>query len=114
MANGESIPNLGERRLDVMTEGSNWAKRMHFQVADVHKPLLSISRVADMGYGCYFGKDGGYLEDLQSGERVPIRRVGNLYVLRMWVKQAAKAGSQGFQRQGSSGRRQHPELTIHP
>ena len=36
VANGATIPNLGERRCEVMTVGSLQAKRIAFQVADVH------------------------------------------------------------------------------
>ena len=50
IANGQSIPNLGERRCEFMTVGSATAKRITFQVADVHKPLLSITACGDMGF----------------------------------------------------------------
>ena len=61
VANGESIANLGERRCQVMTVGSMIPKQITFQVADVHKPLLSITACSDMGYDCYIGKHGGSL-----------------------------------------------------
>ena len=86
VANGETIPNLGERRCLMMTVGSSTAKKIVFQVADVHKPLLSISRCADMGFLCHLGKDGGYLEDIVTGETIPLVRRENLYVMKAWVK----------------------------
>ena len=49
VANGQSMPNLGERRCLVWTENATEVKRMVMQVADVHKGLLSLSRCADMG-----------------------------------------------------------------
>jgi hypothetical protein len=61
VANGATIPNLGERRCEVMTVGSLQAKRITFQVADVHKPLLSISGCADMGFDCFLGQYGARL-----------------------------------------------------
>ena len=87
VANGETIPNLGERRCIMMTVGSNTAKKITFQVADVHKPLLSISRVADLGFDCMLGKHGGMLVDTVAGERVPLIRRDNLYVMKAWVRQ---------------------------
>ena len=60
-ANGESIANLGERRCQVITVGSMIPKQIALQVADVHKPLLSITACSDMGYDCYLGKEGGIL-----------------------------------------------------
>jgi hypothetical protein len=52
-----------------------------------------------MGFRCILDRNGGYLEDKTSGERTPIRRKGNLYVMKMWVRQA-KANASGFPRQG--------------
>ena len=87
VANGETIPNLGERRCLMSTAGSQLIKKINFQVADVHKPLLSISRIADLGFDCVLGKLGGYLADSITGERIPLQRVDNLYVLKAWVRQ---------------------------
>ena len=70
-----------------MTLGSRTCKKTCFQVADVHKPLLSISRIADLGFDCILGKAGGYLADTVTGERIPLTRRDNLYVLKAWVKQ---------------------------
>ena len=39
VATGESIPNLGERRCEMWTEGATQPKAISMQVADVHKPL---------------------------------------------------------------------------
>ena len=54
------------------TEGSGSNKVIHFQVADVNKALLSITKTADMGYGCLLGNQGGYLIDTLNGEKIPI------------------------------------------
>jgi hypothetical protein len=70
----------------MMTLGSNAAKKIVFQVADVHKPLLSISRCADMGFRCHLGKEGGFMEDTVTGEHIPLHRRDNLYVMRAWVR----------------------------
>lgn len=51
-ANGDAIHNLGERICMVSTAGAGENRVVHFQVADVKKPLLSVTRTADMGYGC--------------------------------------------------------------
>ena len=87
VANSETIENQGERRCMMMTENSNQAKRIYIQVADVHKPLLSVTRCADLGYECTLGKSGGKLTDIVTGESIPIRRKGNLYVMRVWIKE---------------------------
>ena len=92
VANGEEIPNLGERHCLLMTEDSQNPKAIVFQVADIHKPLLSVSRCADLGFQCVMGKHGGQLVDEESGEIIPLHRRGNLYVMRAWVRQNESAG----------------------
>ena len=84
-----------------MTRNAPGPKNIAFQVADVHKALLSITRAADAGYECHLNAHGGYLLDTHTGEKVPIARKGNLYVMRAWVKEAPEyKPAQGFQRQG--------------
>ena len=71
----------------MMTSGAESPKKIVFQVADVHKALLSISKVADAGYECHLNKEGGYLLDTYTGEVVPIARKGSLYVMKAWIKE---------------------------
>ena len=61
---------------------------MNIQVADIHKPLLSLSRCADMGYESRFGKIAGALIDDETGDVIPLIRKGNLYVLKCWLRAA--------------------------
>ena len=49
---------------------------MHFQVADIHRPLLSLSQAADQGFWSHLDYSGGWLEDTRSGEIIPIQRRG--------------------------------------
>ena len=87
VANGAHISNCGERGCEIMTIGSRSCKRIVFQVADVHKALLSTSGCADMGFDCYSGDKGGYLLDKHSGENIPLERRDNLYVMPAWIRQ---------------------------
>ena len=95
VANGQLIPNLGERRMEMLTPGSRKHKSITLQVADVHKPLLSISSVSDMGYECVLNKRGGWLINREAHEYIPLQGRGNLYVFTCWVRQNP------FARQGS-------------
>ena len=87
-----------------MTGGNLQAKRNTSQVADVHRPLLSISGCADMGFDCFLGQNGCQLRDRVSGEVIPLERHGSLYTVRMWVRQEPNArpdqrfGGQGYRR----------------
>ena len=86
VASGKTIPNLGERHCEVYAEGYDSPLLMHFQVADVHRPLLSLSKAADMGFRSYLDQNGGWLEDVETGECLPIERKGDLYVMNLWVR----------------------------
>ena len=87
VANGETIANEGERHCLLMTKGAKTPKKSVFQVADVHKALMSITRVADAGYACWLDKSGGWLVDKITGEQIPIQRKGNLYVMTAWARE---------------------------
>ena len=88
VATGASIPNLGEKRCEMWTEGAAAPKRIAMQVADVHKALLSLSWCADAGFESRFGSKVGCLIDTTTGEVIPLLRRGNLYVLRCWIRAA--------------------------
>ena len=88
VANSATIPCLGERHLEIWTEGATAPRMMAIQVADVHKPLLSLSACADVGYESRLGKYFGYLLDSMTSDTIPLEREGNLYTLRAWVRAA--------------------------
>ena len=88
VADGHLILNEGEKRCVMMTQGSVVPKGTVFQVSKVHKPLMSVGAMADAGYECLLGKEGGFMRDVDTGEKIPLIRRGNLYVLRAWVKAA--------------------------
>ena len=62
----------------------------------MHKPLLRISKVADLGFDCTLEKEGGELKDRVTGDSIPLHRRGNLYYMRAWIKQDK---SEDFRRQ---------------
>ena len=96
VASGKAVPNLGEKHCEVFCEGAASPMLMHFQVADIHRPLLSLSRAADQGFRSHLDYYGGWLEDTKSGEVIPIKRQGNLYILQIWVRSAPAEPEAGF------------------
>ena len=74
---------------------ANQIKKIVFQCADIHKPLLSVSRCADLGYKCVLDKEGEELVDKVTGEVIPLHRRGNLYVMRAWVRPDKSASDFG-------------------
>ena len=86
VADGGEIPNLDRRKCLMLTPGCHFPKKIISQVADVHKPLLSVTRAADAGFYYLLGKFGGALIPQAGGEHVPMRRQGKLYAMTCWVK----------------------------
>lgn len=56
-----------------------------FQIAEVTRPLCSVSRVCDQGNRVVFGAGGGCVEHLASGRRSRFHRMHNVYVMNMHV-----------------------------
>ena len=55
-----------------------------FEVTDVKKPLLSVKRICERGNTVHFGPsdDDNYIQNVVNGEKLPLQRKGNSYVLR--------------------------------
>ena len=99
VANGAGLPHVGEKTCVMMTEDSALLKRITLQCADVHKkPLVSVSRVVDLGYECVLGRDGGMFTDTMTGDVIPLHRRGNLYFLKAWAKPDDAGTAAGFTR----------------
>ena len=88
VASGKAVPNLGEKHCEIFCEGAGSSMMMHFQVADIHRPLLSLSRAADQGFRSHLDWYGGYLEDVRTGDTIPIQIQGrgNLYIMQIWFR----------------------------
>lgn len=84
-ASGSTIGIVGERRCWVSIDGETLHTIMRYQVADVRKPLLVTTGIADMRFECVLGARGGYLIDTSNGERTLKHRTGNLYILNTWL-----------------------------
>ena len=91
-ASGDRLPNLGEKRLQVITEEGNRATAT-YQVADVTRPLCSISKVCDRGNTVTLTAKGGYITS-KSGEKMNFRRQNNVYVLDMYLKNPGDAAKE--------------------
>ena len=61
-------------------------------MCEVNKALLSVSRMVQAGNKMVFSGSGSYVEDETSGERIPLKEQGGMYMLKLWVK------NQTFQR----------------
>ena len=88
VANGEEIPNLGEKMIAVMTaEGS--VRGLLAQVADVSKPLQAVRSLVRAGHIVVFGdgedSNGNYTVNKITGDYTAVADDGINYLMGMWV-----------------------------
>ena len=95
VANGEEIPNLGERLMAVMTvEGTT--RGLRAQVANVSKPLQAVRQLTKTGHMVVFG-DGPegelhYVVNKLTGEMNAIRDDGINYLMGLYIMPPEEAG----------------------
>ena len=85
VANGETIPNLGEKTFLGETE-EGYKRNICAQVCDVNKALLSVKKVTEAGNRVIFDKDGSYIEDKESGEKIWMTEKGGMFTIKLWTK----------------------------
>ena len=83
-ANGETIPNLGEKQFVAESEEGT-RKKITAQVADVNKGLLSVKKIVAAGNRVVFD-DNSYIEDKATGDKMWLTEAQGMYMLKMWVK----------------------------
>ena len=93
VANGERLPNLGEKTLMGVTEQEGLHKTIKAQVCPVNKPLLSVHRLVQAGNTVVFSPQGAFIRDAAGGD-IWLEEGGGMYHLRIWVPTngAARAG----------------------
>ena len=85
VANGETIPNLGEKTFLGETE-EGFKKNIGAQVCDVNKALLSVKKVVEAGNRVIFDEEGSYIEDKASGEKIWMTEKGGMFTIKLWIK----------------------------
>ena len=98
-ANGGEVPNLGEQSWEIKTREGDHG-HLKFQVAKVMKPLLAVSQITALGNRVHFYETWGEIVCGKTGKKTRFERKNGVYVLRVWVKEAAddEAGNVGFAR----------------
>ena len=56
-----------------------------FQIADVTRPLVSVSAVCATGNVVIFGVGGGVIRNLTTGAETPFMRKDGIYVFQLWI-----------------------------
>ena len=91
VANGVCIPNLGEQKFQGYSEEGT-VRSITTQVCEVNKGLLSVRKVVEAGNRVVFDSTGSYIEDKKTHERMYMRDEAGMYMLRMYVRNAACEG----------------------
>jgi hypothetical protein len=87
-ANGTSIKNLGEIDVPFATAEGHKCK-IPFQIASVEQPLLSVSHLTSAGNMVQLGDAAGKIVNVQTGRSIALERRGGVYIMKMWVPDAA-------------------------
>ena len=92
VANGGVLVNLGEKKADVMlTEKGTRSFVMSFQVVDVHKPLLAVSKLVEAGHRVLFDNDNPHIL-LSTGERLPMKCNAGTYEVEIFIRNPGFTG----------------------
>ena len=83
-AGSKGIPNEGQQEL-LFYNDEGAPVPMRYQVAEVRKPLTSVSKICDRGNRVTFCRNGSYVQNLFTGQRTPLRREGGVYMLDLWL-----------------------------
>ncbi len=63
--------------------------KIPFQVAGVEQPLLSVSHLTSAGNLVQLGDTDGNIVNLKTGRSIALERRGGVYIMKMWVPDAA-------------------------
>ena len=85
VANGDSIPNEGEKRFKAFTEEGT-QKQMVLQVCDVSQSLLSVSKMTKAGNRVVFDSDGSFIMNKTSGDITWLQERGGMYIFKLWIR----------------------------
>ena len=89
-ANGGKLYNLGQTHVPIALD--NGARTLAtFQVADVSRPLMSVSKICEMGKRVVSGANGGYILNLATGAATQLVKKEGIYVFVMWVPPITEA-----------------------
>jgi hypothetical protein len=95
-ANGSRIRNVGQQKVAFSTtEGHHCS--MPFQVAEVERPLISVTQLTAAGHRVVLGPAGGQIVHVASGRTIDLVKRGGVYLLLMNMGIGVASG---FPRQG--------------
>ena len=97
-ASGGILPNEGEQLIPTQSSEGVWTTQ-RWQLTNVTRPLLSIGEECDLNQYVIFGKTGGIILNLETGEARRFGRPNGAYEIEMWIP-PPPGSTPGFPRQG--------------
>ena len=85
VGNGERVPNEGQMILNLETDDGA-AATATFQVADLTRPLMSVSQICEQGYRCIFEDSCARVVNKDDQTICKFEKEGQLYVAKMKLK----------------------------
>ena len=101
-ASAGRMPNMGQMVLNILTNEGRDTTAL-YQIAEVSRPLTSVSATCDRGNWVVYTPQGGLIMNCQTGERTSFERKGGIYELDLWITDEDMRGggqSTSFPRQG--------------
>ena len=95
VANGERIPNLGEKTFQGETHHEGIVRQVRAQVCDVSKPLMSVAKLVKAGNTVVFSPQGSWIYDQSADEYMTLEEEAGMYTLGLWTR-SASTSSPGF------------------
>ena len=87
VGDGGKVKNEGQVRLQMTTtDGSSKDLCSVFQVAEITRPLMSVSRICDQDLDCWFSKKFAKILDSDGKVLAVFERVGGLYEAKMKLR----------------------------
>jgi hypothetical protein len=91
-ADGGRIRNQGEKLVPGLSdEGSRM--KINFQVTNVEKPLIAVSKLTALGHDVWFGQQHGTITNASTGKQTKFFKKNGVYVLRVWAPRASPASA---------------------
>lgn len=81
-ASKHKLKNLGQQFIRACTEAGNMTDVL-FKVAEVSKPLISVSALCERGNRVISGRAGGVVQNIKTGRQTPFYCQSGIYILRM-------------------------------
>ena len=99
VGNGDRVANQGQVKLRMKAKDEGGALMSSvFQVAEITRPLMSVSRICDQGMSCIFEKTHARVVDSEGKTVARFERDGGLYTCTMRLRRPEARSESGFAR----------------